>query len=990
MAPTRGKGRLPTHIDTAAAWQQKQQLSQLRDAAAALPDAAALPFKTANEVRRVLLLLQRRGRTRYSASSTSIIIRSSRLLNLGMDSDAALQVASSHISNLIQQMQPCEAAAACVHAHLFAAWVRGVTTAAAAAAAGIAADASSREGTAAQDNSSAGSTLDLVASPTAATAAPGTNDTLGPISDAWTLSSYQYGQLLLLLNAPDMLLDQLAWLQLPGAINMPWRQQQQQQCQEGAAAAAQLSQLQLLLLAEACCAVPALTVLLLLQLLPQQQLPENSSSRSGWKLSAVPAVLLLCLCASAVSPAGGATLTNTADKLLCLRVLYKALQLLLPTAQQQQQLGAEAGLELPEAVLQPIRNATAPAAPAAAHVDEQQQQVCLSGSGVESQQKQHAEAVSSNCWAQHSTAVVHVSCQQLLAGLLQLLQDLLLQWGDTWYSSSSSDGSSSSEGVLLVTRVTVTDLQGQLQCIQQQLQQLLPQYLAAEQAANRQPQQQQHQTDVSGSGDALLQQLLPASLTHQLLVHTNSRLALTLMMMQMQTPGQQQQQQVCGSHTQQAAAAASTSSNAADWAAVCEDPFGRATQQLLGCKAGISSGSEQQRTDKQEPGQVLGEMPGSSNSGVSSRQLSWLSCFTVRQLECVSPGTMYSKPTDVSASNNAAAAQKRLPCSFLRNRHHQTVHQQQAAAITAAPVFTAAAEDSCRLQQQRQQQQRQQRQRQQQLTVQAAVGHLAGLAAAWLTPGYNLGPLLQPPTENNGGDQPSAASTGCATGAGSSTDSAAALLTQVAAAASTSTYGHLRVCCCVVQMLLHAVALQQQQQQVICSIGWHSRCPGLVQLLLAMLAEATQQLEQPELQQALLSAPHHSSTCSDLLPQQHLQRQGASGYTAGCNPWAWLRQQLSSNQFQPSLAAAAAAARGLVAASNKLVEHSDDDGVTGVTTSAAADSASMGGVVAKVVLPQQRQEALLLAELSRVLLLYQMLWPELTVRRLLLDAVQHR
>jgi hypothetical protein len=157
----------------------------------------------------------------------------------------------------------------------------------------------------------------------------------------------------------------------------------------------------------------------------------------------------------------------------------------------------------------------------------------------------------------------------------------------------------------------------------------------------------------------------------------------------------------------------------------------------------------------------------------------------------------------------------------------------------------------------------------------------------------------------------------------------------------------------------------------------------LVQLLLAMLAEATQQLEQPELQQALLSALHPTSNCSIAhLSQQQQQTtlepavlRPAAGQDL-LNPWGWLRQQLSA----PDLAAAAS--RGLVAASNKLVQASEEEDSNG--------AAHAAGVVTRVVLPQQRREALLLAELSRVLLLYQALWPELTVRRLLLDAVQHR
>jgi hypothetical protein len=1002
MVATRGKGRLPTHIDTAAAWQQKQQLAQLRNTAAGLPDAAALPVKVAHELRRVLLLLQRFRHKQQTANGSSNS-SSSELGEPAMDVDAAVQIAACQIQAVLRQLQPNEAAAACVHAHLFAAWARGVTAAAAAArgdSAGSAVDtAASTPETAAQGSAEDASLPSVVALPA------GTAGTWGPISQALTLTNYQYGQLLLLLNAPDTLLDQLAWLQLPAAFNMPWQQQQQQQQtsrEVAAAATPQLSRMQLLLTAEVCSAVPVLAVRLLLQLLPQQQEgPDaagrddaSSSNSSSWQVEPVPAVLLLCMCAMATSVAGLATaLTSTSDKVLCLHVLSKAVQLLLPAAKQQQQqgeqqLGSGAVFLLPEAVVQLIRSA---AVKATAQDDQQQQQ-----------------QASGNCWSQHSTAIVQVSCQQLLAGLLQLLQVLLLQWSDSWYSSSSS--SSSSEAQCCSTSVTASDVQSQLQHIQQQLHQLLPLYLAAEQAADKQQVQQQIDSDGSSSGASgvLLQQLLPASLTHQLLVHTNSRLALTLMMMQMQIPNQQQQQQqqqAFGSHAQQAAAAVHSrnSSYAGDWTAVVEDPFGRTAQQLLSGTAASSHADHQPPRASLQDAAWSDGAPNSSSS--SSTQLSWLNCFAASQVDSASQGTWISKGSSAATSSDipkaaaAAAVQRRLPCSFLRSRQRQ--QEQEEVVILSAPVYSAET---------------QQQQQQQQLAVQAAASHLAGLAAAWLTPGYSLGPLLQPPTRADSSDAHGMQAKGTAAAAATacSSGSATGLFMHVAAAAGTSTYGHLRVCCCLLQMLLHAVAIntlqqQQVQQQQGRIISWQSRCPGLTQLLLAMLAEATQQLEQPEQQQALLSALHSEVDFTTLSFQQQGSQQGleqGSGLgligrtlegfagqqgfaAAGCSPWSWLQQQLSS---QMHFNFAAAASRGLVAASNKLVEQSEDDigDSAAAAAAAAAGTAAGGGVVTRVVLPKQRQEALLLAELSRVLLLYQAMWPALTVRRLLLDAVQHR
>jgi hypothetical protein len=994
MVTTRGKGRAPTHIDTAAAWQQQQQLAQLRSAAASLPDAAALPVKAAQEVRRVLLLLQRSRNMRNTSSSSS-----SDLGNLGLDVEAAVDVAAGHISRLLQELQPQAAAAACVHAHLFAAWVRGVTSTAGASAA----DNSAIAGTAAtdQDAGMPEATEEFTVSTVAAAArAAGASSTWGPISQAWTLSSYQYGRLLLLLNAPGMLLDQMAWVQLPGALNMPW-QQQQQQSQE-VAAAAQLSCFQLMLLAEVGCAVPALAGQLLLQLLQPRQAAvaadtagaeangssKSSSSSSACQLAPVPAVLLLCLCGVAGSAAGVSAFNSQLDKLSCLHVLCHAAHMLLPAAQLEEQSQVERGIvAVPQAVLQLISSAAAKAAKAGVSQQQQQQQrrqqqglpsgnsIAAAGSA---QQAAGCPAASSTCWSLDDTISVTISHQRLLAGLLQLLQDLLLQWGDTWYSNSSSSSSCVEADV---GSVSIEGVQSQLSQIQHQLRQLLPQYLAAQQAAPSSTSPQQ-QADASSSCNALLQQLLPASLSHQLLVHNNSRLALALMMMQ--TSGQQQQQPLL----QPAAAAASKRSDGDAWAAVCGDPFGRAAQQLLRCTASSSS-------QQQQAGKVKACSTQVTYSSTGCNQPGWLSCFAASQAKDVAPsqGSSGNAATAADTAADAASPQLHLPYSFLRMRHQQQQQQQQqqqACVYTAAPVYTAAAHHGCTPQQQPP------------APVQAAASHMAGLAAAWLTPGYSLCPLLQPPTAFVGSawhldgsalaDAAAPANDSTSIGAiGGATD----LLAQVSTAAGTSTYGHLRVCCCIVQMLLHVVSLQlqqqqQQQQQLGCSnIAWQPRCAGVVQLLLAMLAEATQQLEQPELQQALLSALHPTSHRSTTHPSQQ-QQQGAGlsktlepavldpAFGQGLlNPWTWLREQLSS----PDLAAAAS--RGLVAASNKLVQGSEEE----ENTTGAANAA---GVVTRVVLPQQRREALLLAELSRVLLLYQALWPELTVRRLLLDAVQHR
>jgi hypothetical protein len=976
MMTSRGKGRMPTHIDTAAAWQQQQQLAQLRRAAASLPDAGALPVKAAQEVRRVLLLLQR-SRERPNTSSSS---RDD--LNPSLDVDAALDVAASHIRSLLHKLQPTEAAAACVHAHLFAAWVRGVT---ATPAGTSAADNTATAGSAAanQDVEMSEATVSTTVPAVAHAGAAGARSTWGPIFEAWTLSSYQYGRLLLLLKAPGMLLDQLAWVQLPGATNMPWQQQQQQQqreSQEVVAAGARLSRLQLMLLAEVCCAVPALAVQLLQQLLPPCQAAVaadtagNGSASSGCQLAPIPAVLLLCLCAVAGSTASVSAFSSQLGKLSCLHVVCHAVHMLLPTADLQEQSQVQgSSVAVPQAVLQLISNAAATAAKAHGSQQQQQQQTLPSDNAMTagSAQQPARGPTSNSCRMQGDTSSVTISHQQLLAGLLQLLQDLLLQWGDSWYSSSSG----SSTVVADIASMSVEGLQSQLSQVQHKLQQLLPQYLAGEQKApdlTSPPQQ----VAASSFGSTLLQQLLPVSLSHQLLVHTNSRLALTLMMMQMSD-----QQQQKPSQQPAAAAATQTTSNNSDvnaWAAVCDDPFGRAAQQLLHYTT--SSSSEQQQIDDNEACSTQVEHNSSSRPG-------WLSCFAANQAE------------DTPLSSDKAAADAvgphlRLPCSFLRMRYVQQQQQQQAAAYTAAaPVFTAAAQHGCTSQQQ-----------QEPVAVQAAASHLAGLAAAWLTPGYSLGSLLQPPTGyvSNVGSADcldSSMSTNAAAAANGSNSSgiscgATDLLAQVSTAAGTSTYGHLRVCCCLVQMLLHVVSLQhqqqQQQQQQGCSIARQPHHAGLVQLLLAMLAEATQQLEQPELQQALLSALHPTSKCSTthLSQQQHQQEGDGWNKTLDpamlnpvvrqgvLNPWAWLRQQLSA----PDLAAAAS--RGLVAASNKLVQASEEEDSSG--------AANAAGVVTRVVLPQQRREALLLAELSRVLLLYQALWPELTVRRLLLDAVQHR
>jgi hypothetical protein len=1000
MVTTRGKGRQPTHIDTAAAWQQQQQLAELRVAASSLPGAGALPVRVAHEVRRVLLLLRRRDRPNTTSSSSRAAGA------VGMDVDAALVVAASNIRSLLQQLQPKETAAACVHAHLFAAWVRGVTAAAAAAAAMADSAVAEAEGYAAALETSKVPEATLSAAAATAPAAvrhvAGTSSTWGPISQACTLSSYQYGQLLLLLDTPGMLLDQLAWMH-PRAFTMPWQQQQQQQQREGQdrAAAAQLPRLQMMLLADVCCAVPALAAQLLLQLPPQQHTDvaaataagvEDDGSSAGsstQQLEPVPAMLLLCLCTVAGSSAGVAAFTSQPDKLVCLHVLSQTVQLLLPAAQQQhheqQQPETEGMLTraLPQAVLQVIRNAAAASTDAqSSHHQQQQQQGLPSGNGSEAGLAQQAQRgcqqLSNEHWMQHDTCSVIISHQQLLAGLLQLLQDLLLQWGDTWYSSSSSTCTTAAG----VRAVTVSGVQSQLLQLQQQLQQLLPQYLAAEQSQTE-PAPQRQQLNDSSVGETLLQQLLPVTLSHQLLVHTNSRLTLTLMMMQMSG-----QQQPLSLQPAVAAAAASDSSIIEGWTAVCDDPFGRTAQQLLHCTS--NSSREQQQANRDTAGSTKVENDSSSSSShttAGKQPCSWLTCFMATTAGDRAPSTGSSNQAVAgTAAADAPGPQLCLPCSFLpRQRQQQQQQQQQAGANTAAPVYTAAAQHSCAPEQQ-----------QQQLAGQAVANHLAGLAAAWLKPGYNLGPLLQPPTEFGSAHHQHSSTSADAAAPGTSSSSsssrasgdATGLLAHVAAAAGTRTYGHLRVCCCLVQMLLHAVSLpQQQQQQQGCTIVWQSRCPGVAQLLLAMLAEATQQLEQPELQQALLLALHPTSTGSTT----HRWQQQGSGLSLNrtlvpnvqspaaehglLNPWAWLRQQLSA---APDLAAAAS--RGLVAASNKLVQASEEDN----SATAAA------GVVTRVVLPQQRREALLLAELSRVLLLYQLLWPELTARRLLLDAVQHR
>jgi hypothetical protein len=214
----------------------------------------------------------------------------------------------------------------------------------------------------------------------------------------------------------------------------------------------------------------------------------------------------------------------------------------------------------------------------------------------------------------------------------------------------------------------------------------------------------------------------------------------------------------------------------------------------------------------------------------------------------------------------------------------------------------------------------------------------------------------------------------------------------------------------LLSMLLHATALQHRQQQR----RWPQNqqgmlvCGGVQELLLSMLAVLAPQVKDPQQQQVLLSALNPAARTSQpqQLQQGHgtatLQAASSATRTTGSNagwcgraqsPWDVLRQQLSA-AHSPALAAAAS--RALIAASNRLVaaaaEGADGNGngSSGGSSAAAGGSSGSSGKPGGVVLPQQQQEALVAAELMQALLLFALLWPDLTVRRLLQDGVTNR
>jgi hypothetical protein len=239
---------------------------------------------------------------------------------------------------------------------------------------------------------------------------------------------------------------------------------------------------------------------------------------------------------------------------------------------------------------------------------------------------------------------------------------------------------------------------------------------------------------------------------------------------------------------------------------------------------------------------------------------------------------------------------------------------------------------------------------------------VAGLLAAWLSPGYGLG-------NSSGLQLPVEAARAWAPGT--------SLLSQLVPAAGTDSYGCVLVSGSLLQLLLHAALLQAAQQQprrdsMPCAAGaisWQSA--GLQQLLLGMLAAALPLVKDLRQQQVLLAALGRAAAASEPASAQ-------------ASPWVWLRQQLGS-QHSPALAAAAA--RALVAASNRLVVAAAEEPAT---ADGAGRASLQQGAAPAVVLPQQQQQALLLADMMQALLPYAALWPELTVQRLLQDGMQHR
>ncbi|KAF8066313.1 hypothetical protein HT031_002636 [Scenedesmus sp. PABB004] len=756
----RSRGAGGSVLGTAAAWQAAQAAARLRGALGAAPAGGCLPAAAAHEVRRALALLQQGAAD-----------------DAGDDPGGALAAAEAHLRACLARLRPAAAAAACVHAHLFAAWARG---------------AAEQPQPQQQEMAPAGGGW-------------------GPISRRWRLGSRQYGRLVVALGLQAQLLDQLAWLQLaPGAAGGAAR------VREGAA----LESLQLALLARAARAVPQLAAGLL-----QRVLPADGAAGGGWRPGPVSAVLLLSLRRGAAAGEVAEGVSSAPDRAACVRALASAALLLAGAPGVAEQ--GEGGVALPVAVLQQLLcERDAPAAEA----------------------------------ADGEPAHLPVSREQLLAAALGQLEALLLAWGHTW-----CDGDGATRHLLAQ--------------VHQRLQALLPAHLARQAAP-------------SGAADGAPGGAALPGVTHQLLVHANSRLALTLMLL----GGPGEQQQTDGPLAD--APATSAGGGAADWAAVRGDPFGWSAQRLLRCSC--------RGGGKPEPEREAGGADG-GGAGGGERALCWLCCLAAPQ-----PCTPWS----------SGAPGGRLPCSLIPQAQVPPVPPPArppvayAAAEALAPPVAPCAAD--------------------------AASHLAGLAAAWLTPGFSLGPLLQPPT---GAGEPALADDG-GSGSGGGPDD---LLEQLAGAAGADTFGALRLSGCLLEMLAHvALARQEQQHQ---ERLWRP-ASALEELLLAMLAPATQALHEPALQQALLAALYSGPA------------------------WPRLRSELAA---RPGLAASAA--RGLVAASNTLVERD-----------AAAGAGADGGGVARqaAVLPQRAAQAALLAELSRVLLLHVLLWPELTVRRLLLDGVQHR
>jgi hypothetical protein len=509
-------------LDAASAWQQQQQLSALAAAVAALPAADALPLTVTRELGRVLALLQRYGDGSDAAAGATT--NSSSLVNL--DEGAALQLAGQHTQQrLLQRVAPAPAVAACVHAHLFAAWVKGEG--------GRALGLST-------SSSSSGSAAALAGEATAAAAAAAGRPPpvvspdisgLGPTSH-WQLSSRQYAALVHQLGMLPLLLDALAWLQAPG-----WQQQQQQ-------AQVQAQDVQLLLLLQAARGSLPLSAQLLLHVL---SLPAEHA-RSDITMHPCAVALLLSLWAAG-SDAAASSISAPADRAVCLQALCCMVNRLLPACSQQQQ-QQQSSVMLPTAL------------------------VCSLARG-----RQSHPATSSGLKQQ----AVQLSSQQLLATALQLLQDVLLAWGPMWFEATAATAACSRS---TLAASAVHSVLAHLTHVQRKLQaQLLPQLLAA--AGNDGNNTSSSSSGDDEGVLLLLEQLNLLQLAHQVAAHTSSRIALSVSMAQMQLQPQQQQQQQ-NQQNQQAgecggAAGDSQPLRYAAWQAVCTNSFGHAAQRQLTC-----------------------------------------------------------------------------------------------------------------------------------------------------------------------------------------------------------------------------------------------------------------------------------------------------------------------------------------------------------------------------------------------------------------------